>query len=158
MTTRVLKTGADRDDFIALLKSYKLPCTVNLVKGQKRSIEQNRLQRLWLREAFEQLGETRSVEEYRGYCKLHFGVPIMRGEDDHFRKEYDRFIRPLSYEDKLSIMQIPLDLPVTRIMKTGQKKRYLDDVYDHFTGLGVKLTNPEDRYANRHTGTNGQAA
>ena len=40
-------------------------------------------------------------------------------------------------------MAVPIDLPVTRIMKTGQKKRYLDDVYDHFTGLGVRLTDPE---------------
>lgn len=142
LTTRILKTGADRDQFIELLKSYKLPCTVNLTKGQKRSIEQNRLQRLWLREAAEQLADD-SIEGYRGFCKLHFGVPILRGENEDFRKIYDQIIRPLSYEDKLKLMQIPLDLPVTRIMATGQKKRYLDDVYEHFTGRGVLLTEPE---------------
>lgn len=146
MTSRVLKTGADRDDFITLLQSYKLPCTVNLTKGQKRSVEQNRLQRLWLREATEQLGEY-TIEGYRAFCKLHFGVPILRGEDDQFRAEYDRLIRPLMYEDKLKLMQVPLDMPVTRRMATGQKKRYLDDVYQHFTSLGVQLTNPEERDA-----------
>lgn len=153
MTSRVLKTGADRDDFITLLQSYKLPCTVNLTKGQKRSVEQNRLQRLWLQEATEQLGED-TIEGYRGFCKLHFGVPIMRGEDDKFRAEYDRLIRPLKYEDKLTLMQVPLDMPVTRRMATGQKKRYLDDMYQHFTSLGVQLTNPEERHAtdDRKTG------
>ena len=146
MTTRVLKTGADRDDFVTLIMGYKLPCTVNLTKGQNRSVEQNRLQRLWLREATEQLGED-TIEGYRAFCKLHFGVPIMRGESDSFRKIYDQIIRPLAYENKLTLMQVPLDMPVTRIMTTGQKKRYLDDIYQHFTGLGVQLTDPEDRYA-----------
>ena len=141
MTTRVLKTGADRDGFITLINSYKLPCTVNLTKGLNRSIEQNRLQFLWLQEATEQLGEYR-LEGYRAYCKLHFGVPILRGENEEFREAYDRVIRPHSYEDKLIMMSIPLDFPVTRLMTTGQKKRYLDDIGDHFTGLGVQLTEP----------------
>ena len=143
MTSRIISTGAERDSFIDLLKSYKLPCTVNLTKGKQRSVQQNRLQRLWLAEAMDQLEETRSVEQLRAYCKLHFGVPIMRGENDEFRDVYDRLIRPRSYEEKLELMAVPIDLPVTRIMKTGQKKRYLDDVYDHFTGLGVRLTDPE---------------
>ena len=143
MTSRVIKTGADRDDFITLLNSYKLPCTVNLTKGQRRSVEQNRLQRMWLQEATEQLGEYR-LEEYRAYCKLHFGVPIMRGENDDFREVYDRLIRPRSYEEKLELMATPIDLPVTRLMKTGQKKRYLDDVHAHFTAQGVQLTEPNE--------------
>ncbi len=143
MTSRVIKTGADRDDFIVLLQSYKLPCTVNLTKGQRRSVAQNRLQRMWLQEASEQLGEYR-LEGYRAYCKLHFGVPILRGENDDFKEAYDRVIRPRSYEDKILMMSIPLDFPVTRLMTTGQKKRYLDDVYDHFTAQGVRLTEPNE--------------
>lgn len=143
MTSRVIKTGADRDNFIDLLKSYKLPCTVNLTKGRNRTLEQNKLQFLWLNEAAEQLGEY-SVEDYRAYCKLHFAVPIMRGEDEKFREVYDRLIRPRSYEEKLELMRAPMDLPVTRIMKTGQLKRYLDDVYHHFASLGVVLTEPSD--------------
>ncbi len=142
MTSRVIATTTDRDDFVTLLKSYKLPCTVNLTKGKRRSVEQNRLQRMWLQEATEQLGEYR-LEGYRAYCKLHFGVPILRGENDEFRAAYDQVIRPHSYEDKLMMMSIPLDFPVTRLMSTGQKKRYLDDIADHFTGLGVRLTDPE---------------
>ncbi len=147
MTSRVIKTGAQRDAFIALLKSYTLPCTVNLTKGQKRSIEQNRLQWLWLNEAAEQLGEY-SVEQYRAYCKLHFAVPILRGEDADFRREYDRKIRSrYTYEEKLEMMIGPkIEIPVTRLMKTGQKKRYLDDVWNHFTNLGVVLSDPEDEY------------
>lgn len=105
----------------------------------KRSDKQNRLQRKWLLEAAEQLKEY-TPEEYRAYCKLHFGVPILRNENDKFRELYDRVVRPLSYEIKLEIMSIPIDFPVTRLMDKDQKKRCLDAIYQHFTGLGVFLT------------------
>lgn len=142
MTTRVLKTGADREAAIALLQSYKLPCTVSVTKGQKRSVEQNRLQRMWMNEAAEQLGD-HTAEELRAYSKLHHGVPILRNENEEFREAYDRVIRPHSYEDKLTMMALPLDFPVTRLMTTDQKTRYLDAVYQDFKGQGVLLTEPE---------------
>ena len=144
MTTRILKSAADRDLAIDFIKSQKLPLTLNITKGKNRSIEQNKLQRLWLREAAEQLGED-TPEGYRAYCKLHYGVPILRGENEDFCKAYDKIIRPHSYEDKLTMMAVPLDFPVTRLMKTGQKKRYLDDIWVHFTNLGVQLTDPESK-------------
>ena len=142
MTSRVINSTTERDSFIALLKSKKPPYTVSVVDGRKRSVEQNRLQRMWMLEAADQLGEY-TPEEYRAYCKLHFGVPILRGEDEEFRAVYDAVIRSASYENKLLMMAVPIDLPVTSRMKVGQKKRYLDDVYAHFTGLGCQLTEPE---------------
>lgn len=118
--------------------------SVDVTKGKrkKKTHDQDKLENLWHREAAEQLGDE-TPEDKRGYCKLHFGVPIMRGEDDDFREAYDRVIRPLPYEFKLQAMKVPLDFPVTRLMKTGQKKRYLDDVKMHYMSLGVVLTDPE---------------
>lgn len=143
VTSRVITSDSDRDSLLALLSNHALPFTVNIAKGKRRSVEQNKLQRKWLSEAAEQLGED-TAEGYRAYCKLHFGVPILRNESDDFREAYDRIIRPHSYEDKLAMMALPLDFPVTRLMKTGQKKRYLDEIYTHFTSLGVQLTETED--------------
>lgn len=143
MTSRVIQSNEDRDSVMALIQSRKFPFTVAITDGRHRSIQQNKLQRMWLREAAEQLGEY-TAEQYRAYCKLHFGVPILRSEDDDFRQQYDKHIRDKSYEDKLEIMAIPLDFPVTRLMKTGQKKRYLDDMYEHFSALGVILTEPRE--------------
>lgn len=144
MTSRVIKSEAERDSWITLLKGKKLPITVTAEDGRKRSVEQNKLQRMWLNEAAEQLGEYRA-EEYRAYCKLHFGVPILRGEDEDFREKYDAMFKGrFDYEEKLKLMMVPWDFPVTRLMKMGQKKRYLDDVYQHFRGLGVELTEPRD--------------
>ena len=110
--------------------------------GRDRTLEQNKLQRKWLKEAEEQGDQT--AEEYRGYCKLHFGIPIRR-EEDSFGALYDKIIKPLDYEDKLKAMMLPFDLPVTRDMTRAQKVKYLDKMYEHFTGLGFKLTEPKKR-------------
>lgn len=100
--------------------------------------EQNSAQHAWFAEAARQHCEF-DAEGYRAYAKLHFGVPILRNEDDEFRASYDRVIRPLPYELKLEAMRVPLDLPVTRIMTRDQKSRYLDQVWQWLTGLGVDL-------------------
>ena len=112
--------------------------------SSKRSVEQNRTQRMWHNEAAEFLRDE-TAEEKRAYCKLHFGVPILRNEDDNFCAEYDRLIRPMAYEDKLSLMALPIDFPVTRLMSTDQKCRYLNQVEVHYRGLGVPLTEPKKR-------------
>jgi len=144
VNSRVILHDIDRDIFINLLKAKKFPYTVSVVDGRKRSVEQNRLQRMWMNEAADQLGEY-TADEYRAYCKLHFGVPILRCEDEDFCKKYDEMFKGrFDYEEKLRLMADPWDFPVTRLMKMGQKKRYLDDVHMYFTKLGVQLTEPRE--------------
>ena len=92
-------------------------------------------------EAASQLGEDTS-EGYRAYCKAWFGLPILCADSQEFCDVYNAVIRPLTYENKLTLMAIPLDFEVTRKMTVAQKQKYLDAVYDHFTGLGVLLTEP----------------
>lgn len=143
MTTRIIKNKFDLESLFTYLSNFKLPFTINVKQGKDRSVEQNALAFKWYLEA-EQQGDMK-VNEYRGYCKLHFGVPILRHESEEFRELYDKHFKGISYEDKLEIMSSEkFDFPVTRLMSTGQMKRYLDDVYDHFTGLGFQLTEPED--------------
>jgi hypothetical protein len=110
---------------------------------KQRTSRQNRLQRLWLDEAAKQGDQT--AEEYRAYCKLHFGVPIMRQQSEVFREKYDRIIKPLDYEQKLELMMVPFDFPVTRLMDTANEGKYLDKVYQFFTGIGFVLTDPESK-------------
>ena len=143
MTTRVITSEGDRQSLFRLLANQKLPFTVNVVKGRKRSVEQNKLQRLWMNEIAEQSDAFDGAEEVRAYCKLRLGVPILRAEDDAFCAQYDKHIRPKNYGDKLEIMAVPLDWPVTRLMSVDQKTRYLDAVNRHFAEQGVVLTQPE---------------
>lgn len=145
MSTHVIKSENDRAAIVFNIKMRDIPFTVDIRKGKHRSVQQNKLQRKWMQEIHDQLREQGTYsdpEDVRGFCKLHFGVPIMR-EDSAFREGYDKIIKPLAYESKLEIMKEPLDFSVTRLMTTEQKTRYLDAIYKHFTDLGLRLTRPE---------------
>ena len=142
MTLRVVESEQGRESLIKLIQERELPMTVTIIKGRGRSLKQNRLQRLWLNEASEQLQEY-TAEEYRGYFKLVIGVPIMREEDEVFCAAYDKVIKPLAYELKLLAMQEPLSFPVTSIMTTKQKKRFLDEMYIQLSKLGCNLSDPD---------------
>lgn len=107
----------------------------------KRSLDQNRLQRMWMNELEAQGDHT--AEEYRGYCKLHFGVPILLNENEEFAQQwYDRIKDRYTYEQKLEFMMEPFDFPITRLMKVKQKSKYLDKIYIYWTGKGKHLTEP----------------
>lgn len=144
MVQRVIKTEHDLKMLGTFLSQRKRPFTVDIASGKHRTTEQNHLQRLWLNEAAEQLGD-RTPEELRAFCKLTLGVPILRNENEDFREKYDAVVKGLPYETKLAIMSEPLDLPVTRLMKTDQKTRYLDAMFRFFSEQGVVLTIPPER-------------
>lgn len=143
--TRHVSTPADKEQLILLIRNQTQPFTCKVEQGilRKRSIQQNRLQRLWMLEAEEQGDQT--AEEYRAYCKLYFGVPILYSQDHDFHDQWESRIKgKFTIEQMLTMMMIPVDLPVTRLMNTKQKKQYLDAIYTHFTGLGMQLTEPDD--------------
>ena len=144
MTTRSIKNEDDQRLLFQFLKNRKRPYTIEIRDGRKRSVEQNRLAFLWFKEAAEQL-EDRTVDELRAYCKLQFGIPILRDELDGFKEKYDRIIRPHSYEDKLEMMVEPFDFPVTRLMTVEQQTRFLERIEQHFLEQGIALTRPEER-------------
>lgn len=142
MLERVIKSGHDREQLFALLKSKTKPYTIRIVEGEKRSDPQNRLQFQWCLDAAEQLRDE-SATDKRAYCKLHFGIPILRAEDDDFRAQYDRTVKGFEYWKKLEIMKEPIDFPVTRLMTKKQKTKYLEAVGQHFREQGVILTDPD---------------
>lgn len=140
--TRTLKNKADVTHCIAYLGNItEFPVTVEIKPGkEKRSAAQNRLLYQWYSDA-ESQGDQTAIE-YRAYCKLHFGCQVLYQEDEYFRESFDRVIRPLEYEKKLACMLPPLEMSVTSIMTVKQKSRYLDMVWQYFTGLGFILTDP----------------
>ena len=135
MTSRVITNTIDLAALVRFIETRPMPFTIEIVPGKRRSIEQNKLQRRVINTIAEQTGQT--AEEVRGYCKLTIGVPILRAENELFALKYDATIKGLPYETKLAIMQEPLDLPITRLMTTPQKTRYLDGVMRHFSEQGV---------------------
>lgn len=142
MTSRIVTTEHERRMFIKLVEGQKLPFTASIASGKSRTWMQNKLQRKWMTEVAEQLGD-RTPEDVRAYCKLTIGVPILRHENDDFCEKYDRIIKPLDYTIKLEMMAEPLDFPITRLMTTKQKTEYLGQVFRHFSEQGVILTIPK---------------
>lgn len=134
----------DLDDLFSLIKGFDhdYPLDVLIKKASKsRTLAQNRTQHQWFRDA-EAQGDMKAWE-YRAYCKLHFGVPILRRDSSDYRAKYDEYLKHLPYEHKLGLMVEPFDFPVTSAMTVPQHSEFLDAVREHLSGLGFELTDPE---------------
>jgi hypothetical protein len=66
MTSRIVTTEYERRMFIKLVEGQSLPFTASIVHGKSRTWIQNKLQRKWMQEIAEQLGD-RTAEEARAY-------------------------------------------------------------------------------------------
>lgn len=141
MPTRVVETPADRDMLVKFIEGQKLPVTVDITSGKHRTTKSNRLQRQWMNDIASQLGD--SAEYWRGWCKLHIGISIIKADNEAFAKAYDDEIKPLPYELKMKLMQEPFDFAVTRKMTSAQMALYLDTIQRDFTERGIQLTDPE---------------
>ncbi len=110
-----------------------------------RSAAQNRLSFRWYKEIAQQLPDD-TAEGWRAYCKLTIGVPILRAGNPAFSADYDATLKPLTYGQKIRLMQAPIDVAVTSLMKVDQFRDYLDRVQRHFAEQGVQLTSGDDEY------------
>jgi hypothetical protein len=112
---------------------------ISFKAGRDRSLDQNAIGHVWYEQLARELREFDALG-YKAFCKLHFGVPILRAEDEQFREFYDQAIKTsLSYEQKLDAMKF---VPVTSLMTSDQKSRYLMEVQKHFASQ-VRLEFPE---------------
>ena len=148
MAKRVCRTPNDLREWSRYLYEMadsgdtQFPLTCLWVKGDDRSLAQNRLIWKWATEISMQKGDM-TPGEVHAFNKLTIGVPLRREIDEDFRAVYDERIRPLSYEAKLAIMSPPIDLPVTRDLTTKGAAEYSNRVYDYWVGQGMRLTVPE---------------
>jgi hypothetical protein len=140
--TITIRNHSDAHKLLETIKGQEYPLTLTFKPGEdSRSNRQNRLSFEWYNDASKQGDQ--EPWEYRAYCKLHFGVPILRAEREDFRLQYDEIVKPLPYAEKLALMIGPIELPVTSLMTVKQMSKYLDAVWQHFTGLGFQLTDPQ---------------
>lgn len=119
--------------------------TVTVSEGKTRSVSQNSISHAFYEQVSRELRED-SPLGVKSFCKLHFGVPILRAEDDEFRAKYDKAVKPMAYEDKLILMEW---FPVTSLMTTPQLSQYLESVQRHYQRLGVWLEFPEPQNKQR---------
>ena len=141
MPTKIIREPIHVEALANMLRERKLPITVTWTQGATRSTAQNRLAQRWFTDIATQLGD-QTHEDVRAECKLRFGVPILRAENEVFRLSYDRVIKALPYEEKLAAIKA-FDLPVTRLMTVKQMTAFMDEMQRHWSGQGVRLTYPE---------------
>lgn len=142
MNTRVITDAAGIDKLAAFLSARRLPVTVTIAAGAGRRPLQNRLAQRWFTDISRQLGD-QTHEEVRAFCKLRFGVPILRAENEAFRVSYDRTVKPLDYEQKLEAIKA-FDFPISRLMTVSQMSAFMDEIQKYFIPMGIKLTDPEE--------------
>lgn len=104
----------------------------------KRSLNANALSHVWYAEVSKQLSED-TIDGVKGYCKLTFGVPILR-QREKFNNFYETFFVNLSYEKQLAAMKY---LSVTSIMEAHEMNIYMENMKMHFEGRGVFLSEPK---------------
>lgn len=125
-----------------LRESFKVKkyVTMRLKFGKARTVNMNSISHAWYQQVADELRED-DARGVKRYCKLVYGVPILRAEDDDFREVYDSTIKAsFTYEQKLAIMDV---LEVTSLMSTKQFSQYLEDVQAHYLTRGVLLKFPE---------------
>lgn len=134
------------DNFILKLKQLDLTKSyvANVTeKENSRTEQQNRLSHAWYKQLAIESPQNDAIR-WKCFCKLHFGVPILRTEDDDFRITYDKAIKSMSYENKIEVMKI---LPVTSLMTTKQLNKYLDEMKNCFENKeGIILEYPMSFY------------
>jgi hypothetical protein len=127
--------GKLRDDF---MRHKYLRLTWKI--GKARSGKQNRHSHAWYGQLERELPQNDSAG-WKAFCKLHFGVPILRAEEADFRETYDKRIKPHTYETKLLLMEW---MPVTSLMTKAQLKTYEEKVQEFFDShYNVELTYEE---------------
>lgn len=154
MAHRIINDARDLAHFVQFLGNLKLPVTVEWVQGRDRTAEQNKLMWMWATEAAHQLGD-RTASEIQHDWKLRHGVPILREDSAEFRDFYDKALKHLPFELKVSAMEY---VPVTSQMKVRQMVRFMDTVQRECLSNGIYLTEPDPelrayqaRYRSRET-------
>lgn len=138
----LIRNDDDRRRFGEALSGKEYPYTLSFVEGGSRSLEQNRVQHMWMQELAQQdAQDSHDADWYRAFCKLTIGVPIMRRDDEYFKQQYDKVFKRMTYEDKLEAVKV-FDLPVTRLMNVKQKTEYLSEIYRKASERGLRLTEP----------------
>ena len=112
---------------------------VKLESEQRRS-KQNRLSFMWYKELGEQTGHGKKHERCR--CKLMHGIPIMR-EHQWFNDMWQATLGCFTYEQQMMAIE---HFDVTSLMTVQEFARYLTEIDQEASSMGIVLTHPDDIY------------
>ena len=125
MTTIKQRVASERDRqewFSKLEEFQKEHKYINCTASDRRSLDQNALVHVW----YGDIAKSRegvTVVDVRRECKLNYGVPILRRDDEMLNWLYKNTIDRLrEYEKRLILVD---SFQITSIMSSGQLMEYL---------------------------------
>jgi hypothetical protein len=144
--TVIVRDAEKHEGMIEVLKrKLRFPYVMKITDGEPRSLAQNRLVHKWYGELADQDPQPdHDGIYYEAYCKLHFGVGIMKEDDPEYAAFYDQFVKPRPYEEKIEMMKPPYGFPVTSEMTMKQMTRYMDIINMNAAKNGLILTQPDE--------------
>jgi len=99
-------------------------------QAKHRGINQNYVSHGWYKKVSLEEGEY-TPEGVKRLCKYHFGVPILRADDEELNAWCVKVIDMLPYESKIEAME---HIPVTSLMTTKQMMLYMETMQNHYAG------------------------
>ena len=112
------------------------PITVSIATSASTE-QQNHMQWALYRDIAAHLGD-QTTNDIQAYCKLHFGVAILKAADPEFAAYYDAHFKGLTYEAKLGLMDY-IDITSSEHFKKPQMTEYLTEIVRYWTQQGVPL-------------------
>ena len=140
-----LRTQQQLNGFIEHVKglwSVNKKPTVQFM-AEERSLSQNTMMFALYGDISRQAYD-KTVQDVRRECKLTIGIPILRAADQSYSDWYDRTIKLLTYEDKLTLMD---HYDVTAMFTKAQGTEYIDTIPTTYTRQGYNLEDPLDAKA-----------
>lgn len=108
-----------------------------IVSVDKRSLPQNSLWAVWYSQIERWSDGNQTKEEVKCFCKLHFGIELLRNQDAGFKKLYDSKIkRGFEYEEKLELMKL---IPVTSQLSKDNGQKYQSAMQKYYSEKGLIL-------------------
>jgi hypothetical protein len=108
----------------------------------KRSIDQNSLIYALYGQIASQ-NESEAIIDIRRHCKLHYGVPLLRANDEAFCQFYDKSIKGMEYETKLLLMDY-MDITSRKEFKKPMATQYIDTIIREYSKQGYSLIHPSE--------------
>lgn len=107
--------------------------------SKARTLDQNAL--MW--RIYGIIGKEQGLipSEAHAFCKLHYGIPILRRDSDRFRAFYDAKIKAMPYASKLRLMEY---ISVSSLFTTKQAGEYIETIVREQAKEGLVIELPED--------------
>jgi len=113
---------------------------ISIKAGKDRSLSQNALEHTWFAQIANELRE-QTTAQVKAECKLVYGVPILRAENEEFRIFSNMALRHLTYEQRLEAMNF---VPISSIMTVDQLSQFLNAIQKGYEGRVALEFPPED--------------